>query len=101
MIRDTSQQDAIVAPPTGHKIKRRALLIGGAVALVAVSASLYAAWSGSEHSVSSSRVRIAEVSRSLVRQIGGTIVNQAPDAGEGVGEGEGFGAILVVEASAT
>ena len=68
MIRDTSQQDAVVAPPAGHKIKRRALLIGGAAALVAVSASLYAAWSGSEHSVSSSRVRIAEVGRgTLVR----------------------------------
>ena len=68
MIRDTSQQDAVVAPPAGHKIKRRALLIGAAAALVAVSASLYAAWSGSEHSVSASRVRIAEVGRgTLVR----------------------------------
>jgi len=68
MIRDTSQQDAVVAPPAGHKIKRRALLVGGAAALVAVSASLYAAWSGSEHSVSASRVRIAEVGRgTLVR----------------------------------
>ena len=68
MIRDTSQQDAVVTPPAGHKLKRRALLIGGAAALVAVSASLYAAWSGSEQSVSASRVRIAEVGRgTLVR----------------------------------
>ncbi|WP_306393144.1 efflux RND transporter periplasmic adaptor subunit [Telluria beijingensis] len=68
MIRDTSQQDAVVTPPASHKIKRRALLIGGAAALVAVSASLYAAWSGSEQSVSASRVRIAEVGRgTLVR----------------------------------
>ena len=36
---------------------------------------------------------------SLVRQISGTIVNQAPDSGKG--DGEGVGAILVVEASAT
>lgn len=35
---------------------------------------------------------------SLVRQIGGTIENQAPNAGEGAGEG--VGAILVVEAPA-
>ena len=68
MIRDTSLQDAVVAPPAGHKIKRRALLLGGAVALAAASFSLYAAWSGSEHSVSASRVRIAEVQRgTLVR----------------------------------
>ncbi|WP_314443780.1 efflux RND transporter periplasmic adaptor subunit [Massilia timonae] len=68
MIRDTSLQDAVVAPPAGHNIKRRALLLGGAVALAAASFSLYAAWSGSEHSVSASRVRIAEVQRgTLVR----------------------------------
>ncbi|OIJ43427.1 efflux RND transporter periplasmic adaptor subunit [Massilia timonae] len=68
MIRDTSLQDAVVAPQAGHNIKRRALLLGGAVALAAASFSLYAAWSGSEHSVSASRVRIAEVQRgTLVR----------------------------------
>ena len=68
MIRDTSQQDAVVAPPAGHKIKRRALAIGVAVALAAASFGLYGAWSGSEHSVSASRVRIAEVQRgTLVR----------------------------------
>ena len=68
MIRDTSQQDAVVAPPAGHKIKRRALAIGAVVALATASFGLYAAWSGSEHSVSASRVRIAEVQRgTLVR----------------------------------
>lgn len=68
MIRDTSHQDAVVAQPAGHKLKRRALAIGVAVALAAASFGLYAAWSGSEHSVSASRVRIAEVQRgTLVR----------------------------------
>ncbi|WP_137172384.1 efflux RND transporter periplasmic adaptor subunit [Massilia sp. HP4] len=68
MIRDTSHQDAVVAPPAGHKLKRRALLLGGAVALAAASFALFAAWDGSEHSVSGSRVRIAEVGRgTLVR----------------------------------
>src|SRR5690606_38343440 len=68
MIRDTSHQDAVVAPPAGHKLKRRALLAGGAVALAAASFALFAAWDGSEHSVSGSRVRIAEVGRgTLVR----------------------------------
>ena len=68
MIRDTSHQDAVVAPPAGHQLKRRALLVGGAVALAAASFALFAAWDGSEHSVSGSRVRIAEVARgTLVR----------------------------------
>lgn len=68
MIHDTSHQDAVVAPPAGHKLKRRALLLGGAVALAAASFALFAAWDGSEHSVSGSRVRIAEVGRgTLVR----------------------------------
>ena len=68
MIRDTSQQDAVLAAPKGQAFKRRALVIGAAVALVAVSGVLYAAWNNSEHSVSASRVRIAEVGRgTLVR----------------------------------
>jgi HlyD family secretion protein len=68
MIRDTSQQDAVVATPVSHTVKRRALLIGGAAALLATSIAVFAAWSGSEHSVSASRVRIAEVQRgTLVR----------------------------------
>lgn len=68
MIRDTSQQDAVLAAPKGHALKRRALYIGVAAALVVVSGVLYAAWNNSEHSVSASRVRIAEVGRgTLVR----------------------------------
>jgi HlyD family secretion protein len=68
MIRDTSHQDTVVTPPPGQKHKRRALLIGGALLLVAVSALLLKSWSNSEHSVSASRLRIAEVGRgTLVR----------------------------------
>lgn len=68
MIRDTSQQDIVVAPKAGHAFKRRALLIGAAGALAAASAGLYAAWNGSAHSVSGSRLHIAEVQRgTLVR----------------------------------
>lgn len=68
MIRDTSQQDIVVAPKAGHAFKRRALLIGAAGALAAASAGLYGAWNGSAHSVSGSRLHIAEVQRgTLVR----------------------------------
>jgi HlyD family secretion protein len=68
MIRDTSQQDAVLAPPAGQQIKRRALWIGGVVGLVAVSAMLLSAWRSSEHSVNAARLRIAEVGRgTLVR----------------------------------
>ncbi|QOL50490.1 efflux RND transporter periplasmic adaptor subunit [Massilia litorea] len=68
MIRDTSHQDTVVTAPPGQKTKRRALLIGGALALIAVSALLLKSWRDSEHSVSASRLRIAEVSRgTLVR----------------------------------
>ena len=68
MIRDTSQQDAVLAAPPAHKFKRRALMIGAAAALVAVSALLFSAWNNSEHAVSASRIRIAEVGRgTLVR----------------------------------
>ncbi len=68
MIRDTSQQDAVLAAPPAHAFKRRALMIGAAAALVAVSALLFSAWNNSEHAVSASRIRIAEVARgTLVR----------------------------------
>ncbi|MGX4643875.1 efflux RND transporter periplasmic adaptor subunit [Massilia sp. SYSU DXS3249] len=68
MIRDTSHQDTVVAAPPGQQLKRRALWIGGAVALAAVAAFLLSAWGDSEHSVSASRLRIAEVGRgTLVR----------------------------------
>jgi HlyD family secretion protein len=68
MIRDTSQQDAVLAPPANQQIKRRALWIGGVATLVAVSAMLLSAWRSSEHSVNAARLRIAEVGRgTLVR----------------------------------
>jgi len=68
MIRDTSHQDTVVAPLPGQKNKRRALLAGGAIALVAASFFLLQGWRDSEHAVSASRLRIAEVGRgTLVR----------------------------------
>jgi len=68
MIRDTSHQDAVIAPPKAHLLKRRAVWAGAAIALVAASAAVLAAWNSSEHSVSGSRLRIAEVTRgTLVR----------------------------------
>jgi HlyD family secretion protein len=68
MIRDTSEQDAVLAPPAGFKLKRRAAWIGGVVTIVVASAMLLSAWRSSEHSVSATRLRIAEVGRgTLVR----------------------------------
>ncbi|TFW35232.1 efflux RND transporter periplasmic adaptor subunit [Massilia horti] len=68
MIRDTSHQDAVIAPPRGHTFKRRALWIGGVTTIVVVSAMLLSAWRSSEHSVNAARLRIAEVGRgTLVR----------------------------------
>jgi HlyD family secretion protein len=68
MIRDTSEQDAVLAPPAGFKLKRRAAWIGGVVTIAVASAMLLSAWRSSEHSVSATRLRIAEVGRgTLVR----------------------------------
>ena len=77
MIRDTSQQDAVLTAAPVHTIKRRALWVGGAVAIAAVTAAVLGAWSSSEHSVNEARLRIAEVSRgTLVRDasVNGRIV---------------------------
>jgi HlyD family secretion protein len=77
MIRDTSQQDAVIAAPAGHLLKRRAIWIGVTVAVVTVSALLLSAWRSSEHSISGARLRIAEVGRgTLVRDasVNGRIV---------------------------
>jgi HlyD family secretion protein len=77
MIRDTSQQDAVLTAAPVHKIKRRALWVGGLVAVAAVTAAVLGAWSSSEHSVNEARLRIAEVSRgTLVRDasVNGRIV---------------------------
>jgi HlyD family secretion protein len=68
MIRDTSHQDAVIAPPPGFQIKRRAIWIAGAAGLLALSAALFSTWRSSDASVSASRLRIAEVTRgTLVR----------------------------------
>jgi HlyD family secretion protein len=68
MIRDTSHQDAVIAPPAGHALKRRAMWVGGAVAMAALCFGLVSTWRGSEASVNASRLRVAEVTRgTLVR----------------------------------
>jgi HlyD family secretion protein len=68
MIRDTSHQDAVIAPPAGQALKRRALWIGGAIAAAALCAGLFSTWRSSESSVNASRLRVAEVTRgTLVR----------------------------------
>jgi HlyD family secretion protein len=68
MIRDTSHQDAVIAPKAGHAIKRRALWIGAAVGAAALCAALFSSWRSSEASVNASRLRVAEVTRgTLVR----------------------------------
>jgi HlyD family secretion protein len=68
MIRDTSHQDAVIAPPAGHALKRRALWIGAAVGVAALCAVLFTSWRSSEASVNASRLRVAEVTRgTLVR----------------------------------
>jgi HlyD family secretion protein len=68
MIRDTSHQDAVIAPPAGHAIKRRALWIAGAVGAGALCVFLFSTWRSSEASVNASRLRVAEVTRgTLVR----------------------------------
>ncbi len=77
MIRDTSHQDAVLTPAPVHKLKRRALWVGGACAPLAVSVAVLGAWSSSEHSVSAVRLRIADVTRgTLVRDasVNGRIV---------------------------
>jgi len=68
MIRDTSSQDAVIQAQPAHALKRRALLIGGALVALAAVAMLIFGWRGSEASVSGARLRIAEVTRgTLVR----------------------------------
>jgi len=77
MIRDTSQQDAVIAPPRGHLFKRRAIWLGSAAGVALLFVALLSTWRGSEASVSASRLRIAEVTRgTLVRDasVNGRIV---------------------------
>jgi HlyD family secretion protein len=68
MIRDTSQQDAVIAPPPGQALRRRAVWIAAAVGAAALCFGLFSTWRSSDASVSASRLRIAEVTRgTLVR----------------------------------
>jgi len=77
MIRDTSHQDAVIAPPAGLKTRHRALLLIGALAIAGAGYGLLQTWGGSEHSVNASRLRVAEVTRgTLIRDaaVNGRIV---------------------------
>lgn len=77
MIRDTSHQDTVIAAPAGQHLKRKLIALAVAVAVVAGGAVLYNNWSGSSHSVSAARLRIADVTRgTLVRDaaVNGRIV---------------------------
>jgi HlyD family secretion protein len=68
MIRDTSSQDAVISAAPATKHRRRALLAGGVIALVAVAALLIFGYRSSEKSVNASRLRVAEVTRgTLIR----------------------------------
>ncbi|WP_426176473.1 efflux RND transporter periplasmic adaptor subunit [Massilia sp. TWR1-2-2] len=68
MIRDTSSQDAVITAAPAQNIKRRALWAGAAAVVIVGAVLLLTTWRGSEHSVSASRLRIAEVTRgTLVR----------------------------------
>lgn len=68
MIRDTSQQDAVLAPPAARRA-RRAFIIAVVVATVVGGAAwLLSGWRANEQSVSAARLRIAPVTRgTLVR----------------------------------
>jgi HlyD family secretion protein len=77
MIRDTSSQDAVIAPPQGQLTRRRLVIAGGVAGVIAVAFVLLAAWRNSEASVNGARLRIAEVTRgTLVRDaaVNGRIV---------------------------
>jgi HlyD family secretion protein len=77
MIRDTSHQDTVIAPPPGRNLKRQLIALAVAVAVVAGGAALYGNWAGSSHSVSAARLRIADVTRgTLIRDaaVNGRIV---------------------------
>ena len=77
MIRDTSNQDAVIAAPAGQATRRRLMWAAGAIALAAAAYGLVHTWRGSDHSVNISRLRIAEVGRgTLIRDaaVNGRIV---------------------------
>lgn len=70
MIRDTSHQDAVIAPAPAQTYKRRAIWAAVAIAITGGAAMMLSAWRGSEQSVSVARLRIADVAV-------GTIVRDA------------------------
>ena len=77
MIRDTSHQDQAIAAPTSRFPRRKVLLLVAGVALAAAGYGLLKNWSGSEQSISASRLRIGEVTRgTLIRDaaVNGRIV---------------------------
>ena len=68
MIRDTSHQDAVLAPPAARRTRRHVIIAVVVAAVVGGGAWLLSGWQASEHSVSASRLRIAPVTRgTLVR----------------------------------
>ena len=70
-------QDQVIAAPSGQKNRRRLLLAAGAVAIAGAAFVLMKGWSGSEHSISAARLRVAEVTRgTLIRDaaVNGRIV---------------------------
>lgn len=72
MIRDTSAQDRVMAPPPVSKKKRAGILaaIAVAVALLLVALPTVGRWLGAERSVAGERLRVAEVRRgTLVRDV--------------------------------
>ena len=77
MIRDTSQQDAVITAPKGQHTRRRLAIAAGLAVLLAAGYYLVHTWRDTDHSVSSARLRIAEVGRgTLVRDaaVNGRIV---------------------------
>jgi HlyD family secretion protein len=68
MIRDTSHQDAVLAPPANRRMRRLAIIAAVVASVIGAGAYLLAGWRGNEHAVSVARLRIAEVTRgTLVR----------------------------------
>lgn len=77
MIRDTSQQDAVITAPPSHAWRRRVIIVAALLALLALAWYLFHTWRDTDHSVSITRLRIAEVGRgTLVRDaaVNGRIV---------------------------
>jgi len=67
MIRDTSAQDVVLAPPS-RRWRRAIVIAGGGIVLAGALSALAWAWRDSTQSVSASRLRIAAVTRgTLVR----------------------------------